>query len=40
MMLHIKYQGSMPRGFRQEIVFFSNFSSSLCDLDMQRTGII
>ena len=25
MMLHIKYQGSMPRGFRQEIVFFLIF---------------
>ena len=42
MMLHSKYQGSRPCGFRKEFFKFSSGKSifSLCDLDMQGTGTI
>ena len=38
-MLHTKYQGCRPCGFRQED-FQSFHIISLCDLDMQETGPI
>ena len=42
MMLHTKYQGSRPYGFRQEgfLSFILKIYFSLCDLDIQWTGII
>ena len=42
MMLHTKYQGSRPFGFRQEDfkVFISKIYFRLCDLDTERTGTI
>ena len=41
-MLHTKYQGSRPCGFRQEdfLSFHLENHFSLCYLDMQRTGTI